>query len=272
MFDRFLIIKRCLFSLLFLGGFAPGAVRYYVDNIDGDNTNSGKDTSSAWKSLDKVESAKLSAGDSVFLRRGSTWTDSLRIQYSGTAQSPIVITCYCPAPSPLPSVSAAGVLFQVQKASNIVIEKISLTGGKWSGVEIADTTDSNIVIQDMEISNCGGGLSLAGTDIVARRNYIHDGKMVVNTQGAPGTPQANDDYGATGISLGQINGCSVYDNRLVNLRAPSYDYGYDGGSIEFWRSARNCEIYRNFSYYVDGFAEFGGIKGDPWSTSRSTTI
>lgn len=247
---------------LFLVASAAEATTYYVDASKGADSNNGQDTTKAWKTLAKVQATKLGPGDSVCLKRGGVWTESLYLKYSGTAKSPIVITCYGPASLPLPQVTTSGEIFQVQTGSHMVIEKLFLTGGKWSGVEIADTTSSDITIQDLEISRCGGGLYLAGTGITARRNYIHDGKMVVNTQGAAGSSQANDDYGATGINMGQINGCSVYENRLVNLRAPSYDYGYDGGSFEFFRSVRNCEIARNFSYNVDGFAELGGSKGD----------
>ncbi len=241
---------------------ALGATNYYVDYATGNNANTGKSAALPWKTLGKVQATTLTAGDSVLLKRGSVWTDSLRIRYSGSLQSPIVFTCYGEGTAPMPRISSSGVLLSVTTGSNIVIEKMSLSGGKWSGVEIADTNSGNIVIQNNEISNCGAGLYLAGKKIVVRNNYIHDGKMVVNTQGAPGTPQSNDDYGATGITFTGVNGCQVYGNRLINLVAPSYDYGTDGGALEFWKSTRHCDIYNNFAYDVDGFSEFGGQAGD----------
>jgi len=256
--------RTTAFGILVLclcGGEVSAGTRYYVDQ-GGSDSNAGTDSLLPWKTLGKAGSVKLSPGDSICLHRGSVWTDSLYLNSSGTAQDPVVVTCYGPPSSPAPEVTSPGEVIQVQTGSHIVIEKLFLTGGKWSGVEIADTMSADITLQDLEISHCGGGLYLAGWNIVARRNYIHDGKMVVNTQGAAGTPQANDDYGATGINLGRIDGCSIYGNRLVNLRAPSFDYGYDGGAFEFWRSVRNCEIRDNLSYLVDGFAEFGGLKGD----------
>jgi len=257
--------KGSSLALLCVSLLAPSvslAVDYYVDATAGSDSNAGTDSTKVWKTLAKVGGAKLMPGDSVHLKRGAVWTESLYLTRSGTAQNPIVITSYGSSSLPMPKDTTSGEIFQVETGSHMVIEKLFLTGGKWSGVEIADTTSSDITIQNMEISHCGGGLYLAGTQITARNNYIHDGKMVVNTQGAAGSSQANDDYGSTGINMGQINGCSVYGNRLVNLRSPSYDYGYDGGSFEFWRSVRNCEISRNFSYYVDGFGEMGGEKGD----------
>ena len=42
---------------------ASDGTTYYVDSINGDDTNSGKSVSSAWKTLEKASSEVYSEGD-----------------------------------------------------------------------------------------------------------------------------------------------------------------------------------------------------------------
>ena len=49
---------------------------YYVAN-DGDDTNDGRNENAPWKTLERVSSAQLSAGDGVFFRRGDLFRGQL---------------------------------------------------------------------------------------------------------------------------------------------------------------------------------------------------
>ena len=67
---------------------------YYV-STDGDDNNDGKTPETAWKSIDRVNSTKLKAGDAVYFRRGDLWRDELLncaegVTYSayGTGEKP----------------------------------------------------------------------------------------------------------------------------------------------------------------------------------------
>ncbi len=78
---------------------------YYVDASAGNDSWSGRLASPAgisandgpWQTLARVGAGVLMPGDSVLLRCGQTWRESLPITGSGTASSPIVIASY-PAP------------------------------------------------------------------------------------------------------------------------------------------------------------------------------
>jgi hypothetical protein len=94
-------------------------------------------------------------------------------------------------------------------------------------------------------------VSVHGRNNKILSNYIHDLTMVHNTQGG------NDDYGAVGIWLFNSNNEVAY-NSLINCRAPSYDYGEDGGAIEFFKDVSNSYVHHNYSYNANGFMEIGG--------------
>src|SRR5579863_4766318 len=71
-----------------LCGIAWGTT-YYVSSSAGSDANSGTSLSAPWKTLAKVNAATLQPGDSVLLRRGDVWNESLVPSASGTQTSPI---------------------------------------------------------------------------------------------------------------------------------------------------------------------------------------
>jgi len=79
--------------LLALAGAAQGT-DYYVDSVDGNDSNSGTSPGQAWKSLTKVNSIVFSAGDGIFFEAGGQWTGQLVPQGSGSQGSPIIIDMY----------------------------------------------------------------------------------------------------------------------------------------------------------------------------------
>lgn len=248
--------------LLLFALSAPSFPKSYFFASDGSDAGTGTQAS-PWKSSVKFKTLSLVAGDSVLFKRGSVWpSDSLFITARGSASQPIVFSSWGDIRESAPHLTAPGRLIVLTRSTDLILENLRLSGARGGCVEMWDSTNTRIVVQDIETHDCGGGIYATGTDIVIRRNYFHDGKMVVNTPGEKGTVAGDDDYGASGIGLGQINGCQVYANRLENLKAPSYDYGTDGGAVEFWRTVRNCDIHSNFSRNTNGFLEFGGLKGD----------
>jgi hypothetical protein len=71
----------------------PLAASYHFAQ-DGDDSRSdlqARSSATPWRSFSKLSSITLQPGDSVLLKRGHVWRDSLRLTRSGTAQSPVVI-------------------------------------------------------------------------------------------------------------------------------------------------------------------------------------
>ena len=69
------------------------AASYYVDPA-GSDSNSGGSPASAWRTLAKVSGWKYQPGDTVYLKRGGMWRETLQPMSSGTATQPITFTAY----------------------------------------------------------------------------------------------------------------------------------------------------------------------------------
>jgi Ca2+-binding RTX toxin-like protein len=74
---------------------------YYVDSKTGNDDNSGINASSAWRSIEKVNTHQFLPGDQVLLKRGNIFTSELLIKNSGTATAPIKVGAYGSGANPL---------------------------------------------------------------------------------------------------------------------------------------------------------------------------
>jgi hypothetical protein len=68
--------------------------KYHVDSINGDDSYDGKSPSSAWQSLDKVNSMVFKPGDSILLKAGCSWVGQLKPKGSGSSSNQITIDMY----------------------------------------------------------------------------------------------------------------------------------------------------------------------------------
>ena len=53
---------------------------------------------------------------------------------------------------------------------------------------------------------------------------------------------------------------------MINCKAPSYDYGTDGGAVEWWANADGNYVHHNWASGNDGFMEVGG------GSAKDTTV
>jgi len=74
--------------------FAASATTYYVSSTSGSDANSGTSSASPWQTLAKVNAQTLAPGDSVLLRRGDSWNESLIPSSSGTSANKISFDAY----------------------------------------------------------------------------------------------------------------------------------------------------------------------------------
>ncbi len=70
---------------------SPGDTPYFVDPVKGDDANSGKNASHAWKSIAKVNAMKLAPGDTVMIAAGFH-AETLKPSGAGSAPKPVLIT------------------------------------------------------------------------------------------------------------------------------------------------------------------------------------
>ena len=78
---------------------APQA--YYVDSSTGDDSSSGRSPSSAWRTIGKVNSMALTPGDTVYLRRGQIWRETLEPRNGGAPGRPVTFTAYGSGAAPI---------------------------------------------------------------------------------------------------------------------------------------------------------------------------
>ena len=100
---------------------------YYIDSVNGLDTNDGLSTRNPWKSHMKAESAPLAAGDVVHFKRGSAFSGSIRISESGTAAKRIRLTSYGTGDLPKftnPSTSDANGNAIILEGDYIIVENL----------------------------------------------------------------------------------------------------------------------------------------------------
>lgn len=244
-----------------------GASNLWLDSR-ADSSGDGSSPETPAVSLSAARSG-MGGGDTLFLARGASWTnDSLVVWWSGEAGHPWVMTAWGDSAQPAPLLSNPGAtLLATWRASHLVFQGLHLSGGADAGLRLDDSA-SDVAVRDLEIEGCGFGIAAGGSDIAIEGVRVHDLKMIVNTEGATGTHEADDDYGAVGVVLDATRGVRVVGNVFERCRAPSADYGYDGGAVEIWKGVRDAEISGNLALETDGFIEMGGETGDTASGIR----
>ncbi len=87
-------MKHLLTALFIVSAFGiVSGTEFYVDSKSGDDSRMGTNARTAWKSLDKVNDAKLQPGDSVLFKADGVWYGSLEPK-SGESGKPILYGSY----------------------------------------------------------------------------------------------------------------------------------------------------------------------------------
>jgi hypothetical protein len=228
-------------------------VDYYVDSVNGSDSNSGISEASPWQSLARVHAQAFRPGDVVHFRCGSSWNNGLVIDNSGVEGHPIIFTTYGSGPRPIfrkPGGTDAWTNAVTINADWVVVQGFLVREARKAGVYISNTSNHNIV-RDVEVTDVGVGIEVLGQYNLITRCFVHHLNMVRNT------PGGDDDYGAVGVWLYSPNNEISY-NRMLYCIAPSYDYGMDGGAVELFGPADSCYIHHNWAEKCKGFVEVGG--------------
>ena len=243
------------------------ATTYYVAASGCSDSNNGTSTISPWCTISKVNGITFQPGDIIKFQTDAVWTGTqLTIGNSGNSSDPITYTSYGSGSKPIFVNNPAYLTYSDSIRINgdwIVIDNLSTQNSSQSGVYVNAGADNNI-IRNCEFYNLGEAVVMKGNNNLVTRNYVHDLKMIVNTAGG------NDDYGATGSFI--YNSSNEYSyNVMINCKAPSYDYGYDGGCFEPYaqHNITNISIHHNWCEDSNGFFEIGGANAN-FTTSNVT--
>jgi hypothetical protein len=105
---------------------------FYVDPA-GNDSNSGTSPTSPWRSVAKVNALAFQPGDTVYLKRGGLWRETLAPRRGGAPGSPVTFTGYGTGPQPVIngsdiiggwSSSGGGALYHAQseKPANVYVD------------------------------------------------------------------------------------------------------------------------------------------------------
>jgi parallel beta-helix repeat protein len=258
-----LIASTLLGVLAFINA---NATNYYVDPSSTASIANGS-LNYPWKTITDVNngSGLLNPGDTVFFKRGKVYSGKLNVNKSGTAAAPIVYSNYGTGELPEFNNAISDIIYIYNK-QYIVIDGIKIIDRSISEtdhtvqakISYAITLDNspNCTIKNCDISRVGVGIAVqAGSNnTTIINNYMHNMRMVRNT---PTTINPDDDYGANPMVIGSSNN-SINNNKFEDCWALSYDYGYDGGAVEFFGATMsNNKVMYNTAINCNGFLEIG---------------
>ncbi len=150
---------------------------------------------------------------------------------------------------------SAGVLVVGATTGPITLERVRLTGNDGYGALLQNARAVTIADSELDGNATGVEVNGDGADVTISGSNIHDNDRLIRS--TPRRVAANDDYGASGVSLVRTTGpVLVTGNRLWGNRAPSPDYGWDGSAFEIF-AASGVTIADNVAWDNENLLETG---------------
>jgi|SRR3989339_253250 len=145
-------IKSTLVSMLGAAvGFVSSATAtdYYV-SPSGSDTNDGKTPKTAW-SIEKVARTNFQPGDIISLDDKQVFSDTMRIQCSGTATSPVIFM-----DGKIVAKGREKVGIYLKNCSNVQLKNIKVQSSEDGGILLSQIGDGckNISFNNIEVFNC----------------------------------------------------------------------------------------------------------------------
>jgi hypothetical protein len=299
---------------LFLGslvvltdGCGPAAPKvsgtaYYVDCGGGDDANSGRSASQAWRTLAKVNTAALAPGDGVFFKRGGTCAGALRPRGSGSDGQPLTLGAYGQGPAPIIA-GGQNTTTLLQDQAYWHIQDLELTGGTEFGLHITGPAGAgvlkhfrlaNVVVHDViggKLKDKVSGLVVvsSGGDINTFDDVIVDQVTAYNTnqwggiviQGLAGDFRANPPNLSTNVTVRNCTVHNVYGDGILLWgvqtglieRSLAYETGLQpptqtiGTPSFIWTwMCHDCTVQYNESYAAHSPDVDGGAYDIDWGT------
>lgn len=123
-----LVISTSIVSMPANKVLAATGITYYVDSINGNDSNTGTSDSLAWKSLSKVSNkTDFQPGDQILFKAGGSWTGTLNIKSSGAAGNPIVVGMYGSGSKPVINGNASHSTIDMENVQYVTIQDFELT-------------------------------------------------------------------------------------------------------------------------------------------------
>jgi hypothetical protein len=253
------------------------ARKFYVSESGSDTytTTQAQNTATPWKTLSKAQS-NVANGDSVLFAKGSKFTGTLTLN----SKSNIYFGVYGTGADPLFWGTGSQItgLITLNSCSNITFYGWSISD---TTISITDRTvqakiqyvfvtyqgTTGCIVRKCKMDRMGYGAYFPP----GNNNNTIDSCDIGNLRMIRNTPGGNDDYGGVPVQFSSRN-CVVSNNYFHDCYAVSYDYGLDGGGVEFFEegdTVKGNKILYNTFFECEGTFEFGsnsdGIANNPHS-------
>ncbi|PDT37959.1 polysaccharidase [Rhizobium sp. M10] len=179
---------------------------YYVNSATGSDRNSGTGQNSAFATLSKVESLTLKPGDSVLLAKGSVFNEQFDIKYSGTESAPIKIGSYGTGAAPVIHSGDDGI--HSRYASNIVIENLKISNS--GGAAIYGGSVANWTVRDVEIDKAGMSSDSGSVKFRNSKNITIEDSKISGVK-------------SDGIWIEKVEGVKLLNNTVTNSHGATAD-------------------------------------------------
>ena len=185
---------------IILSGMNADAATYYFSSTDGDDsrtTAQAQNSSTPWKSIDKLNSifSSLQPGDQVLFKKGDVFYGGINVSKSGSAGSPITFGAYGSGSKPLISgfttisswASVGNGLYEATVSTESSINMITLDGafqvmGKYPKGNSGYLTISSGSTSSISSSGLSGIPDFTGGEIVWRAFHWSFWRATVNNQ------------------------------------------------------------------------------------------
>ena len=260
--------------LCVLGVNLSSATDWFV-RCDGDDSASGVNRKAAWRSIERVNRARLQPGDRVLFQAGQTFTGNLLLtaEDAGTASAPVVVGALGDGPAILFAGGRTGIT--VENAGGITIENLVVVGAgitNNSGFGIlCDNTLTNatmlehLSIKNVEVRGFGkhgilvtgapagfrhvrvsrclmhdnllGGMEIAGRLPWDSPHYAHADVQVTQCRAFdnPGDPNYHKNHSGSGMVLYEVDGGLM--DRCMAWNNGALNGSGGGGPVGIWTCA-----------------------------------
>jgi hypothetical protein len=221
--------------------------------------------------------SSFTSGDSILFRKGDKFSGSIVIQ----SKTGLFFGTYGSGAKPLfwGTGSTVSALFRVRTCTSMVFRGLSVSDttisftdrtvqAKIQNVFVIEASSTNVTVKDFTMDRIGYGAYMTRTSPgnTIDSNDIGNLRMIRNT---PTSVNPDDDYGGVPVQISGRNN-TVTNNYFHDCWSQSFDYGYDGGGIEFFEEGdtiMNNVIAYNTFYDCNGTFEHGssndGVVNNP---------
>jgi len=249
--------KKIIITFAILLGtirYTNAQTNYYVDALNGNDSNNGISLTSAWKTIQKACNSAIP--NSVVQIKAGTYHENLVVNVSGTPGNFITIKNYMNDVVLIDGTGTTGTtMLQVTNKNdlgfeNLTIQNLTVNNAQGILVETAGSgTSTNLLFKNIVIKNINW--------------TINPSTIPTSNDNAQGFIAYGGDGGITNIT---IDSCRVFSNIIGFSEAMSMDGNVNGFTI------KNCEIHDNTNIGIDIAGNYGTSSNPATDHARNGTV